>query len=134
MSISLFWPIIKCRFTNMRLIFHILTFSILFTAIFSGCDNSATDNGYKKNLIDTEILDFTLEEISVSVGTTIVWTNLDYKTHTTTSGIPPDKSGLWDSPFLDENEEFRFKFTAAGEFPYWCRVHPFMIATIIVED
>ena len=107
---------------------------MLFIAVSSGCDNNATDNGYKNNLIDTEILDFTLEDISVSVGTTVVWTNLDYKTHTTTSGIPPDKSDLWDSPFLDENEGFRFKFTAAGEFPYWCRVHPFMTATIIVED
>ena len=80
----------------------------------------------------SEIIDFILEDITVPVGTTIVWTNEDSNSHTTTSGVPPNVSGIWNSPFLEEGQKFSHTFTKVGEFRYWCRIHPFMTATVTV--
>ena len=55
--------------------------------------------------------------------------------HTTTSGTPPDSlSGVWNSEFLYQGQTFTFTFTKVGTFPYFCRVHPSMTATVTVTD
>jgi plastocyanin len=38
-----------------------------------------------------------------------------------------------DSPLLNQDQQFGFTFNQPGVFPYWCRVHPFMIGVITVE-
>ena len=99
-----------------------------------GCGNASVNEGSQNPVRESEIIDFVFEDISVSVGTTVVWTNMDNKAHTTTSGVPPDVSGVWDSPFLKQSQTFSYRFTEVGEFEYWCRVHPFMTATVKVEN
>ena len=77
------------------------------------------------------------EELTISVGTTVRWTNNDTVIHTVTSGESdgtrgtPD--GAFDSGDLANGDEFSFTFDQAGEYPYYCRPHPWMIGTIIVE-
>ena len=83
--------------------------------------------------IDVDIVDFRLRNLTVHVGTTVTWTNLDPVPHTTTAGTPGSQSGEWDSPFLSENQEYSFKFTQAGTFPYYCRIHPSMTGRVTVE-
>ena len=97
-----------------------------------GCRNVSVDESSQKPVRESEIIDFVFDDITVPVGTTIVWTNMDNKSHTTTSGVPPNVSGIWDSPFLEEGQKFSHTFTEVGEFPYWCRIHPFMTATVKV--
>ena len=99
-----------------------------------GCRNASVNEGSQNPVRESEIIDFVFEDISVSVGVTVVWTNMDNKAHTTTSGVPPDVSGVWDSPFLKQSQTFSYRFTEVGEFEYWCRVHPFMTATVKVEN
>tara|TARA_B100001013_G_C24380509_1_gene351912 strand:- start:229 stop:579 length:351 start_codon:yes stop_codon:yes gene_type:complete len=115
-----------------RLTFLILT--LLIIVAICGCRNTPIDKGNLNSVKESEIIDFTLEDISIPVGTTVVWTNIDNKSHTTTSGVPPEVSGIWDSPFLEENQKFSFTFDEVGEFHYWCRVHPFMMARVNVKD
>ena len=75
---------------------------------------------------------FSPSTVTVSVGDTITW-NLTDGSHTSTSGTPPDGDGLW-SETLDPEAPFAFTFTEAGEFPYFCRFHPyFMTGVVIVE-
>ena len=118
--------------TNVRLISLILLFMVVATLL--GCRNASVNEGSQNPVRESEIIDFVFEDISVSVGVTVVWTNMDNKAHTTTSGVPPDVSGFWDSPFLKQSQTFSYRFTEVGEFEYWCRVHPFMTATVKVEN
>ena len=116
----------------MRSISLILPFLAIVTLL--GCRNASVNEGSQNPVRESEIIDFVFEDISVSVGATVVWTNMDNKAHTTTSGVPPDVSGVWDSPFLKQSQTFSYRFTEVGEFEYWCRVHPFMTATVMVEN
>lgn len=83
--------------------------------------------------IGSDIISFTLEPLAIDVGDTVTWTNRDGVSHTTTSGQDGvfDGSG-WDSDFLSLDQSFSHTFDAPGTFPYTCRVHPSMNATVTV--
>ncbi len=67
--------------------------------------------------------------LTVQIGTTVRWTNLDNDNHTVSSN-----SGLFDSGVLGPNGTFQFTFTAPGTYGYECLVHPgFMPAAIVVQ-
>ena len=66
--------------------------------------------------------------LTVSVGTTVTWTNRDEEPHTVTAA-----NGDFSSPGLDTDEAFSRKFTAPGTYTYFCALHPHMTATIIVK-
>jgi plastocyanin len=66
--------------------------------------------------------------ITVSAGTTIVWTNKDAVAHTVTS-----TTGLFNSPSLGTNATYSRLFSTAGTYNYYCAVHPAMTATVIVN-
>jgi len=67
--------------------------------------------------------------ITIPVGTTVTWTNNeDAIPHTSTSD-----DGIWDSATLDPGEQFSFTFDEPGTYTYFCRIHPSMQATIVVE-
>ena len=74
--------------------------------------------------------------VTVTVGTTVRWTNLDGIAHTVTSGTSdgtvatPD--GAFDSGFLNTGDTFTFTFEEAGEFDYYCLPHPWMRGKVIV--
>jgi plastocyanin len=79
-------------------------------------------------------------EITVKVGTTVVWKNSDSAGHTVTSGKPGDADfgTFFDSAkgpdFLMKPEtEFQHAFDKEGEFDYFCQVHPWMVGKVIVE-
>jgi len=71
---------------------------------------------------------FQPDPITVSLGTTVVWTNRDEVTHTVVSA---DK--LFASPALETNRSFEFTFSKAGTFPYFCSLHPEMKGKVIVK-
>jgi len=76
--------------------------------------------------------------INVTIGDTVTWTNHDVIPHTVTSGTGPSDpnkgkefdSGL--STLLQPGKTFSHKFTRAGEFPYFCQLHPAMTGTVTV--
>src|SRR6185312_10950427 len=67
--------------------------------------------------------------LTIPVGTTVVWTNHDDVPHTVTSTDKTFKS----SGALDQGDTYSYTFTAAGTFNYYCTVHPFMTAKVIVQ-
>jgi plastocyanin len=69
----------------------------------------------------------------VSVGTTVTWTNDDAQPHTVNSGENATPSGLFDSPIMAPQATFEYTFTEAGEFPYFCILHPNMVGTVSVS-
>ena len=78
---------------------------------------------------------------NVKVGDTVTWTNNDGQTHTVTSGkgsSDPNMGKDFDSSpglktLLAPKQTFDHKFTAAGEFDYFCQVHPTMVGKVVVS-
>ena len=72
--------------------------------------------------------------LDVSVGTTVLWDNVDNTMHTETSGTPDNGAdGVFDSDILSAGDTYEFTFTDAGSFDYYCILHPWMIGTVNVE-
>ncbi|MDA0988012.1 MAG: DNRLRE domain-containing protein [Chloroflexi bacterium] len=83
--------------------------------------------------VEATIASFVLPDLTITVGTTVTWTNADGAPHTTTSGTNGQFDGLgWDSPTLSTNETFSHTFTEAGTFAYTCVIHPSTNGTVTV--
>ncbi|HYF62027.1 MAG TPA: plastocyanin/azurin family copper-binding protein, partial [Herpetosiphonaceae bacterium] len=70
---------------------------------------------------------FSPQNLTVTIGTSVTWTNNGATAHTTTS----DTAG-WDSGSLGAGQTFNHTFAAAGTFPYHCTIHSGMTGTITV--
>ena len=69
-------------------------------------------------MVQVEIASFTHSNVTVAVGTTVVWVNFDRVQHTSTSGTGPGAlSDVWRSSQIRENQTFDFTFNETGEFP-----------------
>ncbi|MGA9845892.1 MAG: plastocyanin/azurin family copper-binding protein [Nitrososphaeraceae archaeon] len=81
---------------------------------------------------------FSPNVINVIIGDTVTWTNHDGIPHTVTSGTgpaDPNKGKEFDSglsTLLTPGKTFFHKFTRAGEFQYFCQLHPAMTGTVTV--
>ncbi len=71
----------------------------------------------------------------VSAGDTVTWSNDDTVAHTVTSGIFSDGSdGNFDTGYpFEAGSEFSYTFENAGEYPYYCAVHPHMTGIVTVR-
>jgi plastocyanin len=72
--------------------------------------------------------DFRPMSITIRVGATVVWKNLDAEPHTIVS-----TTGLFRSNALDQDDSFSFKFDKPGVYQYVCSIHPKMVAVVTVE-
>ncbi len=70
---------------------------------------------------------FSPAELKVKVGDTVTWTNHDDIPHTAVS------AGKFRSKTLDTDDKFSFTFTTAGDYKYFCSLHPHMTGMIKVE-
>jgi plastocyanin len=66
--------------------------------------------------------------LQVSVGATVTWTNYDDVPHTATA-----KDGSWDTGLLNKGDTKTITFDKAGEYQYYCKVHPNMVARLTVQ-
>ena len=74
--------------------------------------------------------------ITVKVGNVMTWKNHDSTIHTVTSGTPnsPEAGEAFDSGLtsLIMPSKISHKLSNAGEFPYFCRIHPNMVGKVVV--
>jgi plastocyanin len=72
---------------------------------------------------------FTFEpkQLTIKVGTTVTWKNRDDIPHTVVS------AGKFRSKTLDTDDSYSFTFTLAGDYQYFCSLHPHMTGMIKVE-
>jgi plastocyanin len=81
--------------------------------------------------------EFTPPTVTIAAGGTVRWINADVANHQISSGrVEGDRplpGGRISSPLLFRGDEFTATLTAAGAYPYYCGVHPFMRGTIVVE-
>ena len=71
--------------------------------------------------------------VTIDVGTTVTWSNDDIAAHTVTSGNKDDgPDGVFGSSLFMAVATFEHTFDVAGEYPYFCMVHPWMEGVVIV--
>jgi nitrite reductase (NO-forming) len=79
---------------------------------------------------------FVPKEITVSPGTTVTWTNDDSTIHTVVEGSAAGAAGeapVFDSSIMAPGASFEYTFDTAGEFDYFCNLHPFMTGKVTVS-
>lgn len=75
--------------------------------------------------------------VETTVGSMVTWTNEDTTPHTVTSGTvegnvgTPD--GVFDSDILAKSASFSWVPEEAGEYDYYCTLHPFMTGKVVVS-
>ncbi|HEU4984232.1 MAG TPA: plastocyanin/azurin family copper-binding protein, partial [Nitrososphaera sp.] len=82
---------------------------------------------------------FSPNPATAQVGDTVIWTNKDSALHTVESGsnaTPDGKFGVQSDGqtpvLLPPGKTAEFKPTAAGDYPYFCSLHPAMVGMLKV--
>ncbi|HTF72219.1 MAG TPA: metallophosphoesterase [Edaphobacter sp.] len=66
--------------------------------------------------------------LTVTAGSAVKWTNHDDIPHNVVS-----TENKFSSPVLDTDQAFSFTFREPGSYPYFCKIHPTMTGTVVVE-
>lgn len=86
-----------------------------------------------ENTVNIQNFAFDPQSITVNVGTTIIWKNLDSVDHTvTTIALDPIGQGSFDSGNISPGGTFQFKFENVGVYNYECTIHGFT-GTVVVQ-
>jgi plastocyanin len=93
---------------------------------------TAAPAGMQQSPAATEVkidnFSFSPATLTVAVGATVTWTNNDDIPHTVVS-----TEKVFKSKVLDTGEKFSFTFAKAGEYPYFCSIHPKMTGKVVVQ-
>ena len=89
-------------------------------------------------VITIENKEFVPEELTITPGTTVTWTNKDYygdSTDRATIHMLKEQQGLFRSERLAANEQFSYTFAETGTYTYIDAIFPtFMKGKVIVEE
>ncbi|MBI2906851.1 MAG: cupredoxin domain-containing protein [Chloroflexi bacterium] len=114
-----------------RTIFHaalaLATASAVLAAVLPGAVAAPQAQQASVSLVDNRMEP---QNLTVTVGTRVTWTNNGALPHTVTSD-----TGLFNSGTLTAGQTFSYTFNAAGAFPYNCNFHRAggMVGTITVQ-
>lgn len=100
------------------------TACLLVATAVSSSPSTAPSPGYVVHIKDFA---YAPEPLRIHVGDTVKFVNDDEEPHTVTA---TDKS--FDSTALDTNGSWTHTFAKVGTFAYFCELHPYMKATVIV--
>jgi nitrite reductase (NO-forming) len=81
---------------------------------------------------------FNPNPVKVSVGSKVTWINKDSQPHTVASGSNGTPDNKFNSspnftPLINPGQTFSHTFTQAGNYPYFCMLHPNMVGTVSVS-
>ena len=124
---------------------NILILSIIFTfaiglyaapsAFAEHSMNATVENAMGSSTPGCEPDCFLPSTVTIGVGGMVTFANNDSAAHTSTSGTSADgPSGVWDSSLVMMGAAYTTPALDAGEYPYFCMVHPWMEGLVIVTD
>lgn len=90
--------------------------------------NAPVSIGTKTEAVAIRGSAFAPGNLQVPVGASVTWTNYDDVPHTATA-----KDGSWDTSLLNKGETKTLTFDNAGDYTYYCKVHPNMVARLQVR-
>ena len=97
--------------------------------------NATVENAQGSSTPGCEPDCFVPATVTIGVGGMVTFSNTDAAAHTSTAGTPADgPSGAWDSSLVMMNSAYTTGALDAGEYPYFCMVHPWMVGLVIVEE
>jgi Icc protein len=107
-----------------------LATTVMIAMLLAGTPSVAANDQPAGASADVKIDNFSFgpQTLTVSVGTTVVWTNRDDIPHTVVS-----TDGVFKSKVRDTDEKFSYTFTKGGTYPYFCSVHPKMTGKVVVQ-
>jgi plastocyanin len=116
--------------TKKMWILGLATTVMIAMVLLAGTPSVAVNEQPSGSSADVKIDNFSFgpQTLTVSVGTTVVWTNRDDIPHTVVS-----TDGVFKSKVRDTDEKFSYTFTKAGTYPYFCSVHPKMTGKVVVQ-
>ena len=91
-------------------------------------DTSAPVASTSPNQIQISGFAFNPNSLTIKVGDTVTWTNLDSAAHTVVAD-----DGSFKSDRLITGATFQYTFNTAGTFTYKCGIHASMTGTLIVQ-
>jgi plastocyanin len=103
-----------------------------------GYDANVTASGYAEVIIGNYA--FHPQTLTVEVGTTVTWINMDFVGHNVEAGTHDEEAEedrgevLFESPLLGHMGSFSLTFTEPGEYVFHCDPHPEMEGRIIVVE
>ncbi len=103
---------------------------VLAAILFVSCSksyNSGSNNATTPASITIKNMAFNPASLSVSAGTTVIWTNSDTTMHTVTADDASFNSGN-----IAIGATYSRAFNSAGTFSYHCTLHPEMTGKIVV--
>lgn len=108
----------------------IIPFMLVLAACSGGSSSapSAAASTVSGDAVSIANLSFEPAAITVSVGTTVTWTNTDSASHTVTAD-----DGSFKSDTLATGATFSQTFATAGTFAYHCSIHSSMTGTVTVR-
>ena len=81
---------------------------------------------------DVEDVCYIPSKLLYKKGDSVTWLNEDSAFHTVTSGFYGAPTELFDSGYLDPFD-YTLSFDEIGTYDYYCVLHPWMEAQVIVE-
>jgi amicyanin len=96
---------------------------VMVTLLFASGTRAGTSHS-----VDIADFAFSPQTLTIQVGDTVTWTNLDQVQHTATS-----TTGAFDTGLLDQNASSSVTFTDPGTYDYLCTPHPTMTGRIVVQ-
>ncbi|MGH2406482.1 MAG: plastocyanin/azurin family copper-binding protein [Candidatus Limnocylindrales bacterium] len=102
--------------------------AIALAVMLTGCSSTPSDGGASGNAVIMQDIAFKPADLSVKIGTTVIWTNKDSTAHNVKWNDGTTPSGP-----LATDQTYQRTFDTAGTFPYICAIHgPSMSGTITV--
>lgn len=96
---------------------------------FRGAVTFGSSHHAVRHLVRISGMAFTPAALEAAPGDTIVWINDDIVPHTATAS----RGGTWDTGSLAQGDSGLVVVQARGSFPYFCRLHPTMTASVVVR-
>lgn len=73
-------------------------------------------------------------QVTISLGDTVTWINIDNKTHTVTTGTSNfGPVGIYDSGYIEPGKSFTQFFGSIGKYRYFDKTNPWVTGIVLVE-
>lgn len=102
--------------------------ALLCLFVLGACATAAENGSKTKHVIEIRDFKFFPEKVTVKVGDTVTWKNLDAVPHTATA-----TDRRWDSQLLANDAEWSLTISNSSGGEYFCIYHPSMKGLIIVQ-
>lgn len=102
------------------------------TSTSSKSSSTSVSNAVATDSVTIQNYAFSPTTIKVKAGTTVTWTNQDAVQHNIIANNA--SAAAPNGPLIGRGETYKFTFTKAGTYTYYCMPHPYMHGIVEVTN